>query len=202
LDVIETMGKYDNICKHIHLPVQSGSNRILKEMNRLHTREEYFKLIDTIRELLPTCSISQDIITGFPTETEQDHQDTLSLMRYVKYNFGYMFSYSERPGTLAERKMEDDIPEEIKQRRLSEIVQLQREHSEFRTKDYLNTVVEVLVERESKKSDKQWSGRTSQNIVAVFPKEHYNIGDIINVKITNCTSATLIGEAVGYSNNN
>jgi tRNA-2-methylthio-N6-dimethylallyladenosine synthase len=202
LDVIETMAKYDNICKHIHLPVQSGSNRILKEMNRLHTREEYFKLIDTIRELLPTCSISQDIITGFPTETEQDHQDTLSLMRYVKYNFGYMFAYSERPGTLAERKMEDDIPEDVKQRRLAEIVQLQREHSEIRTKDYLNTVVEVLVERESKKSDKQWSGRTSQNIVAVFPKVHYKIGDIINVKITNCTSATLIGEAVGYSNNN
>ena len=202
LDVIQTMAKYDNICKHIHLPVQSGSNRILKEMNRLHTREEYFKLIDTIRELLPTCSISQDIITGFPTETEQDHQDTLSLMRYVKYNFGYMFAYSERPGTLAERKMEDDIPEDVKQRRLAEIVQLQREHSEIRTKDYLNTVVEVLVERESKKSDKQWSGRTSQNIVAVFPKVHYKIGDIINVKITNCTSATLIGEAVGYSNNN
>ena len=202
LDVIQTMAKYDNICKHIHLPVQSGSNRILKEMNRLHTREEYFKLIDTIRELLPTCSISQDIITGFPTETEQDHQDTLSLMRYVKYNFGYMFAYSERPGTLAERKMEDDIPEDVKQRRLAEIVQLQREHSEIRTKDYLNTVVEVLIERESKKSDKQWSGRTSQNIVAVFPKEHYKIGDIINVKITNCTSATLIGEAVGYSNNN
>ncbi len=129
LDVIQTMAKYDNICKHIHLPVQSGSNRILKEMNRLHTREEYFKLIDTIRELLPTCSISQDIITGFPTETEQDHQDTLSLMRYVKYNFGYMFAYSERPGTLAERKMEDDIPEDVKQRRLAEIVQLQREHS-------------------------------------------------------------------------
>ncbi len=202
LDVIETMAKYDNICKHIHLPVQSGSNRILKEMNRLHTREEYFDLIDTIRKHIPDCAISQDMIAGFPTETEQDHQDTLSLMRYVKYNFGYMFSYSERPGTLAERKMEDDIPEEVKQRRLAEIVQLQREHSELRTKEYLNTVVEVLIERESKKSNAQWSGRTSQNIVAVFPKEHYKIGDIINVKITNCTSATLIGEAVGYSNNN
>lgn len=202
LDVIETMAKYDNICKHIHLPVQSGSNRILKEMNRLHTREEYFKLIDTIRELLPNCSISQDIITGFPTETEQDHQDTMSLMNYVKYNFGYMFSYSERPGTLAERKMEDDIPEEVKQRRLAEIVQLQREHSEIRTREYLNSIVEVLIERESKKSNAQWSGSTSQNIVAVFPKEHYNIGDIVNVKITNCTSATLIGKVVGYSMNN
>lgn len=202
LDVIETMAKYDNICNHIHLPVQSGSNRILKEMNRLHTREEYFELIDNIRRILPNCAISQDMIAGFPTETEQDHQDTLSLMDYVKYNFGYMFSYSERPGTLAERKMEDDVSEEIKQRRLAEIVQLQREHSEIRTKEYLNTTVEVLIERESKKSDAQWSGRTSQNIVAVFPKEHYNIGDFVNVNISDCTSATLIGEAVGYSKNN
>ncbi|MEZ4854864.1 MAG: tRNA (N6-isopentenyl adenosine(37)-C2)-methylthiotransferase MiaB [Gelidibacter sp.] len=202
LDVIETMAKYDNICNHIHLPVQSGSNRILKEMNRLHTREDYFNLIDNIRRILPNCAISQDMIAGFPTETEQDHQDTLSLMDYVKYNFGYMFSYSERPGTLAERKMKDDVSEEIKQRRLAEIVQLQREHSEIRTKEYLNTTVEVLIERESKKSDAQWSGRTPQNIVAVFPKAHYNIGDFVNVSISDCTSATLIGEAVGYSKNN
>jgi len=202
LDVIETMAKYDNICKHIHLPVQSGSNRILKEMNRLHTREEYFELIDNIRRIIPNCAISQDLIAGFPTETEEDHKDTLSLMEYVKYNFGYMFTYSERPGTLAERKMDDDIPESIKQRRLEEIVQLQREHSEIRTKEYLNTVVEVLIERESKKSSEQWSGRTSQNIVAVFPKENYKIGDLVNVTVTNCTSATLIGDAIGYSKNN
>ena len=202
LDVIETMAKYDNICKHIHLPVQSGSNRILKEMNRLHTREEYFELIDNIRRIIPNCAISQDLIAGFPTETEEDHKDTLSLMEYVKYNFGYMFTYSERPGTLAERKMDDDIPEEIKQRRLEEIVQLQREHSEIRTKEYLNTVVEVLIERESKKSSEQWSGRTSQNIVAVFPKENYKIGDLVNVTVTNCTSATLIADAIGYSKNN
>ena len=202
LDVIETMAKYDNICKHIHLPVQSGSNRILKEMNRLHTREEYFELIDNIRRIIPNCAISQDLIAGFPTETEEDHKDTLSLMEYVKYNFGYMFTYSERPGTLAERKMDDDIPEVIKQRRLEEIVQLQREHSEIRTKEYLNTVVEVLIERESKKSSEQWSGRTSQNIVAVFPKENYKIGDLVNVTVTNCTSATLIGDAIGYSKNN
>ncbi|WP_431137357.1 tRNA (N6-isopentenyl adenosine(37)-C2)-methylthiotransferase MiaB [Psychroserpens mesophilus] len=202
LDVIETMAKFDNICKHIHLPVQSGSNRILKEMNRLHTREEYFELIDNIRRILPECSISQDLIAGFPTETEQDHQDTLSLMEYVKYNFGYMFTYSERPGTMAERKLDDDIPEEIKKRRLSEIVQLQREHSEIRTKEYLNTTVEVLIERESKKSSDQWSGRTSQNIVAVFPKEHYNVGDLVYVDVTDCTSATLIGEATGYSKDN
>jgi len=182
--------------------VQSGSNRILKEMNRLHTREEYFELIYNIRRIIPNCAISQDLIAGFPTETEEDHKDTLSLMEYVKYNFGYMFTYSERPGTLAERKMDDDIPEAIKQRRLEEIVQLQREHSEIRTKEYLNTVVEVLIERESKKSSEQWSGRTSQNIVAVFPKENYKIGDLVNVTVTNCTSATLIGDAIGYSKNN
>ncbi|MGC1631492.1 MAG: tRNA (N6-isopentenyl adenosine(37)-C2)-methylthiotransferase MiaB [Gelidibacter sp.] len=199
LDVIETMAKYKNICKHIHLPVQSGSNRILKEMNRLHTREEYFALIDNIRRILPTCSISQDMISGFPTETEADHQDTLSLMEYVKYNFGYMFTYSERPGTLAERKLEDDVPEEVKKRRLDEIVQLQRQHSEFRTKAYVGTTVEVLVERESKKSDQEWSGRTSQNVVAVFPKANYKIGDLVNVRITDCTSATLIGEAIEYA---
>ncbi|WP_425077314.1 tRNA (N6-isopentenyl adenosine(37)-C2)-methylthiotransferase MiaB [Psychroserpens sp. S379A] len=202
LDVIETMAKFNNICKHIHLPVQSGSNRILKEMNRLHTREEYFELIDNIRRILPECAISQDLIAGFPTETEQDHQDTLSLMDYVKYNFGYMFTYSERPGTMAERKMDDDVPEDVKKRRLAEIVQRQREHSEIRTKEYLNTTVEVLIERESKKSNNQWSGRTSQNVVAVFPKEHYNIGDLVNVDVKDCTSATLIGEAIGYSKDN
>ncbi|MFV0571359.1 MAG: tRNA (N6-isopentenyl adenosine(37)-C2)-methylthiotransferase MiaB [Xanthomarina gelatinilytica] len=201
LDAIETMAKHHNICKHIHLPVQSGSNRILKAMNRLHTREEYFQLIDNIKRLIPDCAISHDLIAGFPTETEQDHQDTLSLMDYVKYNFGYMFTYSERPGTLAERKMEDDVSEDVKKRRLAEIVQLQREHSEIRTKQYLNTVVEVLIEKESKKSHKEWSGRTSQNSVAVFPKAQYNIGDLVKVKITDCTSATLIGEAIGLSDN-
>ncbi|MDW5287526.1 tRNA (N6-isopentenyl adenosine(37)-C2)-methylthiotransferase MiaB [Formosa sp. PL04] len=200
LDVVETMAKFKNICNHIHLPVQSGSNRILKEMNRLHTREEYFELINNIRRILPDCSISQDMITGFPTETEQDHQDTLSLMEFVKYNFGFMFYYSERPGTMAERKMEDDIPLEIKKKRLDDVVQLQRKHSEFRTKAYVNTVVEVLIERESKKSDQQWSGRTSQNIVAVFPKGDFKIGDFVTVKILDCTSATLIGEAISISN--
>ncbi|MGB1211230.1 MAG: tRNA (N6-isopentenyl adenosine(37)-C2)-methylthiotransferase MiaB [Lacinutrix venerupis] len=202
LDVIETMAKYNNICKHIHLPVQSGSNRILKEMNRLHTREEYFTLIDNIKRILPDCSISQDMIAGFPTETEQDHQDTLSLMEYVKYNFGYMYMYSERPGTLAERKLDDDVPEATKKRRLAEIVQLQREHGEIQIKKYLNKEVEVLIERESKKSNAQWSGKTSQNIVAVFPKENYKVGDLVKVKVLDCTTATLIGEAVGYSQNN
>ncbi|WP_415224208.1 tRNA (N6-isopentenyl adenosine(37)-C2)-methylthiotransferase MiaB [Psychroserpens sp.] len=200
LDVIHTMAKFDNICKHIHLPVQSGSNRILKEMNRLHTREEYFELIDHIRRILPECSISQDMIAGFPTETEQDHQNTLSLMEYVKYNFGFMYMYSERPGTMAGRKLEDDVPEDTKKRRLSEIVQLQRELGAIQIKKYLNTEVEVLIERESKKSNEQWSGKTSQNIVAVFPRENYKIGELVKVKILDCTSATLIGEAVGYSN--
>ncbi len=202
LDVIKTMAKYDNICKHIHLPVQSGSNRILKEMNRLHTREEYFELIDNIRRIIPECSISQDLIAGFPTETEQDHQDTLSLLDYVKYNFGYMYMYSERPGTMAGRKMDDDVPEETKKRRLTEIVKLQREHCEYRTRQQLNKTVEILIEKSSKKSDLQWSGRTSDNTVAVFPKEHYKIGDLVNVHITDCTSATLKGEAIDYSINN
>ncbi len=202
LEVIKMMAKYDNICNHIHLPVQSGSDRILKAMNRLHTRQEYFTLIDNIKKIIPNCVISHDMITGFPTETEEDHQDTLSLMEYVKYNFGYMFTYSERPGTLAERKFEDDVPEKTKSRRLSEIIAVQLKHSEFRTKEFINTTVEVLVEKESKKSNQEWSGRTQQNIVAVFPKGEYKIGDFVNVTVTDCTKATLIGEAIGKSNNN
>ncbi|MFH4964430.1 tRNA (N6-isopentenyl adenosine(37)-C2)-methylthiotransferase MiaB [Gaetbulibacter sp. M235] len=202
MDVVETMAKYDNICNYIHLPVQSGSNRILKEMNRQHTREEYFDLIDNIRKIIPDCGISQDMIVGFPTETEEDHQDTLSLMEHVKYDFGYMFAYSERPGTLAERKMEDDVPEETKKRRLAEIVELQQKHSHYRTKQFVGKTVEVLIEKSSKKSDAHWSGRNEQSTVVVFPKEHYKIGDFVNVKIHDCTSATLIGDAVGYSKNN
>ena len=202
LDVVETMAKHQNICNHIHLPVQSGSNRILKEMNRLHTREEYFELIDNIRRIIPNCAISQDMIVGFPTETEADFKDTISLMEYVKYNFGYMFTYSERPGTMAGRNMEDDIPEDTKKRRLQDIVDLQRIHSEIRTKEWLNQTVEVLIEKESKKSNTQWSGRTPQNIVCVFPKGNYKIGDFVNVKVTDCTSATLIGKAIGLSENN
>ena len=202
MDVVETMAKYENICNYIHLPVQSGSNRILKEMNRQHTREEYFDLIDNIRKMIPDCGISQDMITGFPTETEEDHQDTLSLMEHVKYDFGYMFAYSERPGTLAERKMDDDVPHETKKRRLAEIVALQQKHSQYRTEQFLDKTVEVLIEKSSKKSDAHWSGRNPQSTVVVFPKEHYKIGDFVNVKINDCTSATLIGEAVGYSKNN
>ena len=202
LDVIKTMAKYNNICNYIHLPVQSGSNRILKLMNRQHTREEYFELIDDIRRIIPDCAISQDMITGFPTETEEDHQDTLSLMEYVKYDFGFMFAYSERPGTLAERKMADDIPTEVKKRRLQEIINLQQQHSFYRTQQHLGKIEEVLIEKESKKSDQHWSGRNSQNTVVVFPKEHYKVGDFVNVEIQDCTSATLIGEARGFSENN
>src|SRR5699024_3546063 len=182
-------------------PVQSGSTRILKEMNRQNTREEYMELIDKIRTILPDCSISQDMIVGFPTETEKDHQDTLSLMEYVKYDFGYMFTYSERPGTLAARRLKDDIPETIKKRRLTEIIQLQRKHSEYRTKQYLNKTVEVLIEKESKKSDEEWSGRTEDNSTTVLPKEHYKPGHHVLIKVTDCTSATLIGKAIGYSEN-
>ncbi|PHQ61378.1 MAG: tRNA (N6-isopentenyl adenosine(37)-C2)-methylthiotransferase MiaB [Maribacter sp.] len=201
LKVINTMAKYENICNHVHLPVQSGSNAILKKMNRLHTRKEYFDLIDNIRKILPNCSISQDIITGFPTESEEDHQDTLSLMAYVKYNFGYMFTYSERPGTMAARKFKDDVPEDVKQRRLSEIIALQREHCAYRTRQHLGKTEEVLIEGTSKKSDTHWMGRNPQNTVVVFPKENYKTGDFVNIKINDCTSATLIGEAVGYSKN-
>ena len=202
INVLHTMAKHKNICDYIHLPVQSGSTRILKEMNRQHTREEYMKLIDNVREILPNCTISQDMITGFPTETEKDHQDTLSLMEYVKYDYGYMFAYSERPGTLAARKIKDDVPEEVKKRRLSEIVALQRAHCAHRTEAFVGDTFEVLIEKESKKSDQHWAGRTSQNTMAVFPKKDYKVGEFVMVKISGCTSATLIGDGIGYPDDN
>jgi len=197
--VLHVIAKYHNICNYIHLPVQSGSTRILKEMNRQHTREEYMALVDKIKAIIPDCSISQDMITGFPTETEQDHKDTLTLMEYVRYDFGYMFAYSERPGTLAARKMEDDVPEEVKKRRLQEVVDLQQELSLERTARFVGKVVEVLIEKSSKKSDAHWSGRNSENTTVVFPKGNYKPGDFVNVLVTDCTSATLIGDALGYS---
>ncbi|MEO1010231.1 MAG: tRNA (N6-isopentenyl adenosine(37)-C2)-methylthiotransferase MiaB [Bacteroidota bacterium] len=201
LDVIRTMAEHDNICNYIHLPVQSGSNRILKAMNRLHTREQYFELIDNIRSILPDCAISQDMIAGFPGETEEDHRDTLSLMEYVKYDFGFMFAYSERPGTMAARKLADNVPLAVKKRRLREIIDLQQQHGLYRTKQHLGKVEEVLIEGPSKKSDVHWMGRNSQNTVVVFPKEKYRKGEFVQVKIQDCTSATLIGEAVGLSDN-
>ena len=202
IDVINIMAKYDNICNHIHLPVQSGSNKILKAMNRQHSREEYIDLIERIKQIIPNCSISQDIIVGFPGESEEDHKQTLGLMETVKYSFGYMFKYSERPGTLAQRKLADDVDEATKKRRLEEIIELQQKHSLYRTKEFLNKEVEVLIEKTSKKSQLYWSGRNDENTVVVFPKENYNIGDFVNIKITDCTSATLLGNAIGCSKNN
>ncbi len=199
LDVVHTMAKNDNICKSIHLPVQSGSNHILKKMNRQHTREEYLELIYNIKKYIPDCAISHDMISGFPSETEQDHQDTLTLMEYVKYDFGFMFAYSERPGTMAAKKIKDDIPEPIKKRRLQEVIDLQRIHSEYKTQQFLGKTVCVLIEKSSKKSNEFWSGRTGQNIVAVFPKENYKLGDFVDVKIEKVTSATLIGIAIDIS---
>ena len=196
LDVIKTMASYPNICNYIHLPVQSGSDSILKEMNRQHTRKEYLDLIKQIKSLIPDCGISHDMITGFPNETDQDHNQTLSLMREVKYDFGYMFKYSERPGTLAAKKFEDNVDEEVKKVRLQEIIDLQQSHSKFRTKQYVGKTVEVLIEKESKKSSSHWAGRNEQNTVVVFPKKSHKIGDFVNVKINDCTSATLIGESI------
>jgi tRNA-2-methylthio-N6-dimethylallyladenosine synthase len=201
-EVLHVIEKYHNVCKYIHLPVQSGSTRILKEMNRQHTREEYMQLIDKVRSIISDCSISQDIITGFPTETEEDHQDTLSLMKYAQYDFGFMFAYSERPGTLAARKMADDIPDEVKKRRLQEVIDVQQELALQRTQRFVGQTVEVLVEKTSKKSDLHWSGRNSQNTTVVFPKGDYKAGDFVLVKVTDCTTSTLIGEAIGYSEMN
>ena len=196
IDVLYSMAKFDNICKYIHLPVQTGSSRMLERMNRQHTREEYILLIDKIHEILPDCSISQDMIAGFCGETEEDHQDTLSLMEYVKYDFGFMFAYSERPGTPAEKRMEDDVPLEIKKRRLSEIINLQQQHGLLNMQKFIGKTVEILIEGNSKKSEAQWMGRNSQNAVAVFPKGNEKIGDLVMVKIEDCTSATLIGTRI------
>lgn len=193
--VLEAIAKYQNICKYIHLPVQSGSSRVLELMNRGHNREEYIALIDRINRIIPGCAISHDMIAGFPTETEEDHQDTLSLMEYVKYHYGYMFFYSERPNTYAARKMEDDIPMDVKKRRLNEIIQLQNKHCLARHEEMVGQTFEVLVEGTSKKSADQLFGRTTHNSVVVFDKEDYKVGDFVNVKIDRCTSATLIGHA-------
>ena len=196
IDVLHSMAKHDNICNYIHLPVQTGSTRMLERMNRQHTREEYMELVDNIKRIIPECAISQDMITGFCGETEEDHQDTLSLMEYVKYDFGFMFAYSERPGTLAAKKMEDDVPMETKKRRLSEIINLQQKHGLFRMQQFVGKTVEILIEGDSKKSSEQWMGRNSQNAVAVFPKGDEKIGDLVMVHIDDCTSATLIGTRV------
>ncbi len=192
-DVLYTMAKYKNICKYIHLPVQSGSSRILKLMNRGYSRDWYIDRIDAIKRIIPNCGISMDIITGFCSETDFDHNQTLSLMNYVKYDFGYMFKYSERPNTLAQRKYKDDVDEKIKSKRLTEIITLQQKHSLHNNKKHVGSIKEVLVEGYSKKSKDFLYGRTTQNTVAVFPKEDIKIGDLVNIKINDCTSATLLG---------
>ncbi|OAD45249.1 tRNA (N6-isopentenyl adenosine(37)-C2)-methylthiotransferase MiaB [Polaribacter atrinae] len=202
LDVIHAMAKHKNICKYLHLPVQSGSNNMLKAMNRQHTREEYIELIDNIFRIVPEMSLSQDMIVGFCGETEEDHQDTLDLMKYVKYDFGFMFTYSERPGTLAAKKMVDDVPFAVKKRRLQEIIDLQQEHALYRTQQHLGKVEEFLIEGTSKKNPNEWKGRNTQNTVAVFDKGDYKLGDFVMVKVEDCTSATLKGTVVGYSDNN
>ena len=195
-DVLHTIAKYENICNYIHLPVQSGNSRILELMNRGYSREWYLNRIESIRKIIPDCAISMDIISGFCSETEEEHQDTLSLMDIVKYDFGYMFSYSERPNTQAQRKFEDDIPADIKKRRLQEIIDKQMGHSLIRNQNHVGKTHKVLVEGISKKSKEELFGRNTQNTVVVFPKEDYKIGDYVLVEVDQCTSATLKGKAI------
>jgi len=197
-DVLHVMSRHENICKYIHLPVQSGSTRILQLMNRTYTREWYMAKINRIREIMPDCGISSDIISGFCTETEDDHQDTLELMKFARYDMSYMFYYSERPGTLAAKRYQDDVPEEIKKKRLDEIVKLQNRLSQQSNKDDIGKIFNVLIEGNSKKSADDWMGRNTQNKVVVFPKKGFDFtkGDFVLVKINSCTGATLIGEAI------
>lgn len=195
-ELIETIARYPNICNSIHLPVQSGSDRMLKMMNRKYTREWYMERINTIKSIIPDCALSTDIIAGFSSETEEDHQATISLMREVGYDYAFMFKYSERPDTLAAKKYKDDIDEETKGRRLQEIIDIQQELSYQSNLKDLGKTFEVLVENVSKKSKEELSGRNSQNKVIVFPSKDYKAGDFVNVRVTSCTSATLRGEVV------
>lgn len=196
-DVLEMIAKYENICNFIHLPVQSGNSRVLKMMNRTYDREWYIDRIKAIRRIIGDhCGVSSDMIAGFCSETEEEHQDTLSLMDYVKYDSSFMFYYSERPGTFAAKKFLDDVPLEVKKRRLQETIDKQMQHSLERNQEVLNKVHKVLVEGFSKRSDEKLVGRTSENRVVIFPKENYKKGDYVNVYVTECTSITLFGEAV------
>ena len=196
-EVLFTMAKYHNICKYIHLPVQSGSTRMLQLMNRTYTREWYLAKVARIKEIMPDCSISADIIAGFCTETEEDHQDTISIMKAANYDYSYMYFYSERPGTLAAKRYEDDIPEEVKKRRLQEIVDVQWVLSNESNKRDVGKSFEVLIEGNSKKSDQEWMGRNSQNKVIVFPKANHGFkkGDYVQVLVTDFTKGTLLGTA-------
>jgi tRNA-2-methylthio-N6-dimethylallyladenosine synthase len=197
-EVLFTMAKYHNICKYIHLPVQSGSTRMLQLMNRTYTREWYLSKVARIKEIMPDCSISADIIAGFCTETEEDHQDTISIMKEANYDYSYMYFYSERPGTLAAKRYDDDIPEAVKKRRLQEIVDVQWVLSNESNKKDVGKTFEVLIEGNSKKSDQEWMGRNSQNKVIVFSKGDYNFkkGDYVNVLVTDFTKGTLLGKAL------
>jgi tRNA-2-methylthio-N6-dimethylallyladenosine synthase len=197
-DVLHTMARHENICKYIHLPVQSGSSRILQLMNRTYTREWYMAKVDRIREIMPDCGISSDIIAGFCTEEELDHQQTLEIMEYSRYDYSYMFFYSERPGTLAQKRYTDDVPEEIKKRRLQEIVEVQNRLSLQNNKLDIGKSFKVLIEGNSRKSDADWMGRSSQNKVVVFSKGNFELkkGDYVTVKVTDCTQGTLLGHVL------
>jgi len=195
-ELLKTISKHANICRHIHLPVQSGSNRILKLMNREYTREWYIERIKAIRSIIPGCAVSTDIIAGFCSETEEDHRETLSLIEWAGFDFAYMFKYSERPGTKAARRYRDDIPEEVKTRRLNEIIMLQNKISVRSKKMDVGRVFEVLIEGRSKRSKDHLSGRTSQNKVVVFPGDGRRKGEYVDVYVERCTSATLIGKII------
>jgi len=197
-DVLYAMAKYENLCNYIHLPVQSGNSDVLKRMNRGYSREWYIKRIEAIHEIIPDCAISTDVISGFCGETDLEHSDTLSLMDFVKYDFAYMFKYSERPKTLAERKFEDDVPEEVKSSRLSEIIEKQLKFSLESNKKRIGLIEKVLIEGESKRSDEHMCGRTSRNSMVVFPKGKGLKGEYVQVKINDCTSATLMGEEINH----
>ena len=197
-DVLHTMAKYENICNYIHLPAQSGNSRILEKMNRGYTREWYENKVNRIREIIPDCAISTDIITGFCSETEEEHAETRELVKWAGYTHAFMFFYSERPGTLAHRKYEDDIPLEVKKRRLSEIIEIQNENSRAQNQERVGKVYKVLIEGRSKRSDADWCGRNDHNQMVIFPKGDHglNPGDYANVKINHATSASLRGEVV------
>ncbi len=195
-EVLYTIAKYDNICKYIHLPVQSGSTRILDLMKRGYTRAWYLGRIEAIKKIIPDCAISSDFITGFCSETEEEHQETLSIMEQVGFDYSYMFKYSERPNTFAEKKLKDDVPEDIKARRLDEIIQLQSQLSLKSNQKDVGEIFEVLIEGVSKKSEDRLFGRNSQNKVIVFNRNNYQIGDYVKLRVVDCTSATLMGKAV------
>ena len=197
-DVLHAIASFENICNYIHLPVQSGHSEVLKRMNRGYSREWYLERIEAIHRIIPDCAISTDIISGFCAETDKEHEDTLSLMDLVAFDFAYMFKYSERPKTLAERKFEDDVPEDVKSKRLTEIIEKQLGYSLASNKERIGKMEKVLIEGISKRSEEHMSGRTGRNSMVVFPKGNFKKGDYINVKIMDCTSATLLGEAVEH----